>query len=143
MSQYCTFSLDGHVFGVPVSSVQEVLRSQDLTTVPLAHEEIAGLLNLRGQIVTSLELRARLGLPPREAGAPSVNVVVKSPDGGAVSLVVDEIGDVLAPSRDAFEVPPDTVPATIRSLVTRVCKLDDHLMLLLDTERAVTPGGPS
>lgn len=143
MSQYCTFALDGHVFGVPVSSVQEVLRSQDLTVVPLAPAEIAGLLNLRGQIVTMLELRARLGLPPREPGAPSVNVVVKSPDGSAVSLVVDEIGDVLAPSRDAFEAPPDTVPASIRSLVTRVCKLDTHLMLLLDTERAVTSEGMS
>ena len=72
MSQYCTFSLDGHVFGVPVSSVQEVLRSQDLTTVPLAPTEIAGLLNLRGQIVTSLELRARLGLPPRDPDAPEI-----------------------------------------------------------------------
>lgn len=142
MSQYCTFALDGHMFGVPVSSVQEVLRAQDLTPVPLASDEIAGLLNLRGQIVTSLELRARLGLPPRDPEATAVNVVVKT-DGGAVSLVVDDIGDVLEPSRDAFEIPPDTVPAAIRSLVTRVCKLDDHLMLLLDTERAITPEGTS
>lgn len=141
-SQYCTFSLDGHVFGVPVSSVQEVLRAQDLTDVPLAPPEIAGLLNLRGQIVTSLELRARLGLPPREPGAPSVNVVVKTPDGGAVSLVVDEIGDVLEPSRDAFEAPPDTVPASVRELVTRVCKLDGVLMLLLDATRAVEVPAP-
>ncbi|MCF6378411.1 chemotaxis protein CheW [Nocardioides KLBMP 9356] len=143
MSQYCTFTLDRHLFGVPVSSVQEVLRAQGLTRVPLAHEDIAGLLNLRGQIVTSLELRSRLGLEPRDEGAPSVNVVVKTPDGGVVSLVVDEIGDVLEPSRDSFETPPDTVPTTIRDLVTQVCKLDDHLMLLLDTERAVTPGGTS
>ena len=82
-------------------------------------------------------------LPPpvtrrqREPGAPAVNVVVKTADGGAVSLVVDEIGDVLEPSRDAFEVPPDTVPASIRALVTRVCKLDGSLMLLLDAARAV------
>ena len=106
MSQYCTFVLDGHLFGVPVSSVQEVLRAQALTSVPLAPLEVAGLLNLRGQIVTSLELRARLGLRPRPADAPSVNVVVKTADGNAVSLVVDEIGDVIEPPREAFEAPP-------------------------------------
>lgn len=136
MSQYCTFTLDGHLFGVPVSSVQEVLRAQALTSVPLAPSEVAGLLNLRGQIVTSLELRARMGLPPRQAEAPSVNVVVKTADGSAVSLVVDEIGDVIEPPREAFEAPPETVPASVRALVSRVCKLDRQLMLLLDTERA-------
>jgi purine-binding chemotaxis protein CheW len=67
--------------------------------------------------------------------------VVKTPDGSAVSLVVDEIGDVLEPPRDAFEAPPETVPPAIRSLVDGVCKLDRHLMLLLDTELAVTIGG--
>jgi purine-binding chemotaxis protein CheW len=139
--QYCTFLLDDHLFGIPVSSVQEVLRAQDVTPVPLAPGEVAGLINLRGQIVTSIELRSRLGLPPRPEGAGSVNVVVKSADGSAVSLVVDEIGDVLEPPRDAFEAPPETVPPAIRPLVDGVCKLDHHLMLLLGTEQAVSIGG--
>ncbi len=141
MSQYCTFALDGHVFGVPVSSVQEAFRTQEVTRVPLAPDEVAGLLNLRGQIVTTIDLRARLGIAPREEGASSVNIVVKCADGSAVSLVVDEVGDVLEPSQAAFEPPPDTVPAAIRPLIEGVCKLDRHLMLLLDTERAVTTGG--
>lgn len=141
MSQYCTFLLDGHLFGVPVSSVQEVLRSQELTEVPLAPPEVAGLMNLRGQIVTTLELRARLRLSPRHPEAPAVFVVVRTADGGAVSLVVDEIGDVLEPAAETFEAPPETVPAEIRPLVTGVCKLDGRLMLALDTELAMSLEG--
>jgi purine-binding chemotaxis protein CheW len=136
--QYCTFLLDGHLFGVPVSSVQEVLKQQDVTPVPLAPREVSGLINLRGQIVTTLDLRTRLGLPGREAGAPSVSVVVRAADGGPVSLVVDQIGDVLEAEDGALEPPPDTVPHEVRELVSGICKLDEQLMLLLDTERAVT-----
>ena len=139
--QYCTFVLAEHLFGVPVSSVQEVLRAQTLTPVPLSAPEVSGLINLRGQIVTSVELREWLGLPPRRPDAPSVNIVVTSPDGSPVSLVVDEIGDVLEPAQERFEAPPETVPPAVRPLVDRVCKLDDRLMLVLDTELAVTLGG--
>lgn len=135
--QYCTFLLDGHLFGVPVSSVQEVLKKQDVTTVPLAPQEVSGLINLRGQIVTTLELRARLGLAPRPEDAPAVNVVVRTKDGHAVSLLVDEIGDVMEPGESAFEPAPETVPGHIRALVTSVCKLDGQLMLVLDTDLAV------
>jgi purine-binding chemotaxis protein CheW len=138
--QYCTFRLDGHLFGVPVGSVQEVLKQQELTTVPQAPREVSGLINLRGQIITTLELRTRLGLAARPPGAPAVNVVVRTDDGGVVSLLVDEIGDVLEPGEEAFELPPETVPAHIRALVTSVCKLEDHLMLVLDTELAVHVG---
>ena len=136
--QYCTFLLDGHLFGVDVASVQEVLKGQDVTPVPLAPAEVDGLINLRGQIVTTLDLRARLGLPPRPQGSPSVSVVVRAADGGPVSLVVDRIGDVLHVDSGALEAPPDTVPAEIRELVSGICKLDSRLMLLLDTERAIT-----
>jgi purine-binding chemotaxis protein CheW len=138
--QYCTFRLDGHLFGVPVGSVQEVLKQQELTTVPQAPPEVSGLINLRGQIITTLELRTRLGLDVRPSGAPAVNVVVRTGDGGVVSLLVDEIGDVLEPTEESFEVPPETVPARIRTLVTSVSKLEGHLMLVLDTELAVQVG---
>lgn len=136
--QYCTFLLEGHLFGVAVSSVQEVLKQQDVTPVPLAPREVAGLINLRGQIVTTLDLRTRLGLTPRDPGASSVSVVVRTGDGGAVSLVVDQIGDVLEAEDSALEPPPDTVHPDVRELVAGICKLEDQLMLLLDTERAVT-----
>lgn len=136
--QYCTFVLDGHLFGVPVASVQEVLKQQEVTPVPLAPREVSGLINLRGQIVTTIDLRARLGLSAREAGSSSVSVVVRAADGGPVSLVVDQIGDVLEAEESLLEPPPDTVPHEVRELVMGICKLDDRLMLLLDTERAVT-----
>lgn len=138
--QYCTFRLDNHLFGVPVESVQEVLKQQELTTVPLAPPEVSGLINLRGQIITTLELRSRLGLGRRAPGAQAVNVVVRTASGGVVSLLVDEIGDVLEPAEESFEALPETVPSHIRALVSRVCKLDGHLMLVLDTELAVQVG---
>ena len=141
--QYCTFMLDGHLFGVPVASVQEVLKQQEVTPVPLAPHEVSGLINLRGQIVTTLDLRTRLGLPTRPAGSSSVSVVVRAADGGPVSLVVDQIGDVLEAEESLLEPPPDTVPHEVRELVMGICKLEDRLMLLLDTERAVAVTEPA
>ena len=78
---YSTFTVADRYLGVPVERVQEVLRAQPITPVPLAHDHIEGLLNMRGQIVTALNLRARLGLPPREPDAPSANVIVMTEDG--------------------------------------------------------------
>lgn len=141
MQQYCTFVLDGHLFGIPVDTVQEVLREQALTPVPLAAPEVVGLVNLRGQIVTTLDLRRRLLLPPRPDPERPVCVVVRTVDGGAVSLVVDRIGDVIEPRAGSVEPPPETLDPAVRGLVAGVCKLDGRLLLLLDTERAVAVGG--
>jgi purine-binding chemotaxis protein CheW len=135
-AQYCTFRLDGHLFGIPVETVQEVLRHQAMTDVPLAPPEVSGLLNLRGQIVVSIDLRVRLALAARAADAPTLNVVVRTHE-GIVSLLVDQIGDVLEPADTTFEPVPETVPGRLREVVDRVCKLDTELMLVLDTERAV------
>jgi purine-binding chemotaxis protein CheW len=135
-AQYCTFRLDGHLFGIPVDTVQEVLQHQSMAVVPLAPPEVAGLLNLRGQIVVTVDLRVRLALPPRRLDAPTVNVVVRTQE-GTVSLLVDRIGDVLEPAVATFEPVPETVPAALRSVVDHVCKLEGELMLVLDTERAV------
>ena len=134
----CTFVLDGKLFGVGVEWVQEVLRPQPVTRLPLAGPTVRGLINLRGQIVTTLDLRIRLGIAPRPEGSASVSVVVRAADGGPVSLVVDQIGDVIEADETALEAPPDTVPAALRELVAGVYKLPHCLMLLLDTDRAVT-----
>ncbi len=136
-SQYCTFRLGGHLFGVPVDTVQEVLREQDLTPVPLASSEVSGLINLRGQIVITIDLRERMGLPRRGADSEATNVVVRTAGDTVTSLLVDKIGDVLEPDLDRFEAPPDTVVGRVRELVTRVCKLDRELMLVLDCDKAV------
>lgn len=141
MTQYCTFRLGGHLFGVPVEHVQEVLRAQEVTPVPLSAREVTGLINLRGQIVTTLELRTRLDLPDREPDAPTVCVVVRTADGTPVSLVVDAIGDVLEPAESVHEAPPETVPEAVTRSRTAVCKLEHELLLVLDTELATTVGG--
>jgi len=135
-TQYCTFFLDGLFFGVPVQQVQEVIRYQELTRVPLAAPEVSGLINLRGQIVTAIDLRRRLGLPPRPEGRRPMNVVVRSEE-GAVSLLVDEIGDVQEVDGSLFEPPPPTLHGPARNLIRGAYKLADRLLLVLETQHAV------
>ncbi|HTC48011.1 MAG TPA: chemotaxis protein CheW [Candidatus Aquilonibacter sp.] len=133
--QFCTFYLDGLLFGVELKGVQEVIRSLDITEVPLAPAMVSGLMNLRGQIVTAVDLRRRLELEPRAAGLPAMNVVVRSDD-GAISLLVDEIGDVVEVQETTFERPPETLRGTVRTMITGVHKLNNRLLLVLDTEKA-------
>ncbi|HEY2909156.1 MAG TPA: chemotaxis protein CheW [Gemmataceae bacterium] len=136
--QFCTFFLDGHYFGIDLLKVQEVIRHQEMSRVPLAPPIVRGLINLRGQIVTALDLRRRLRMPERVDDQVPVNVVVHTDD-GAVSLMVDEIGDVLAAPETAFERPPETLPKAARELIRGVYKLDGRLLLILDIDRAVVP----
>ena len=135
--QFSTFFLNGLFLGVEVLKVQEVIRYQEMTRVPLAPNMIQGLINLRGQIVTAIDLRRRLELPPRPEGQLPMNVVVRSED-SAVSLLVDEIGDVVEIQDEAYERPPETLKGVARELVTGVYKLKDRLLLILDTERTVS-----
>ena len=138
--QYCSFFVAGLFFGVEVHDVQEVICFQPMTPVPLAPAEIGGLINLRGQIVTAVDLRRRLKMPERQAGELPMNVVVRNGD-CAISLLVDEIGDVLQPEPSAFERPPETLDGISRELIKGVYKLKDRLLLILDTAKAVTVMG--
>ncbi len=104
-SQFCTLYLDKLLFGGELYGVQEVIRSLEMTKVPLAPEVVSGLINLRGQIVTAVDLRRRLELEPAPPDMQPMNVVVRSED-GAVSLLVDEIGDVVEVDESSFEPPP-------------------------------------
>lgn len=135
-SQYCTFYVDGHYFGIDVLKVQEILRYQEMTRVPLASPVVRGLINLRGQIITAIDLRRRLELKERPAGQLPINIVVQTDD-EAVSLLVDDIGDVLEVAEDCFERPPETLRGTARALIQGAYKLKDRLLLVLDTERAL------
>ena len=121
--QFSTFYLDGYYFGIEVEKVQEVIRYQEMTPVPLAPEVVSGLINLRGQIVTAIELRHRLELTERPEEERPMNVVVRT-DEGAVSFLVDEIGDVLEIERDTFEPPPETLQGRARELIRGAYKLD-------------------
>ena len=134
--QFSTFFVADMFFGVNVLNVQEVLRSQQMTAVPQAPEVIEGLINLRGQIVTAIDMRRRLGLPQRSGDQAPMNMVVRTVD-GAVSLLVDEIGDVLDMDAATYEPPPENLDAAAKELIRGVYKLEDRLLLVLDEERTV------
>ena len=134
--QYCTFFVSGLYFGIEVLHVQEVLRYQKMTVVPLSPPTVQGLINLRGQIVTAIDLRRRLDLPARTSADLPMNVVVRTED-GAVSLLVDEIGDVVEMQDDIFERPPERLTGVARELVCGVYKMKERLLLILDTAKTV------
>lgn len=141
-AQLCTFDLGDLHLGVEVTRVQEVIRHQPSTPVPLASPVIGGLMNLRGEIVTTIDLRRRLGLPPLQGGQEPMHVVIRSDD-GVVSLLVDAIGDVIEVADDRFEPAPPTLLPGTRELIVGVYKLDGRLLLVLDCDRvldlALTP----
>ena len=137
--QLCTFKLDSLLLGVEVVHVQEVLRCQEMTRIPLASAVIRGLINLRGQIVTAIDMRARLDLAPLETGHQPMNVVLRTGD-GVVSLLVDEIGEVLSVDERHFERPPETLSGVFRQVVLGVYKLEAGLLLLLDVESIIALG---
>jgi len=147
--QFSTFFVDGLCVGVAVLKVQELIRYHEMTRVPLAAPAVRGLINLRGQIVAAIDLRRRFDMPERPAGCLPMNAVVRT-DGGAVSLLVDEIGDVVDVHDDQFERAPATITGRAAELITGVYKMPDRLLLVLDVERAVAvsdevsaPGGAS
>jgi purine-binding chemotaxis protein CheW len=137
-SQFTTFHVDNLFFGVDVLKVQEVLRYQEMTRVPLAPAVVRGLINLRGQIVTAIDMRRRLNLTPRGDASALMNIVVRFGD-EAVSLLVDEIGDVLEVEAERFERRPDNVDAEIRELIQGIYKLNDKLLLVLDIGKTIAP----
>jgi purine-binding chemotaxis protein CheW len=134
--QFATFFVADLFFGVDVLRVQELLRFQPMTPVPQAPDVIEGLINLRGQIVTAIDMRRRLRLPPRTGDLTPMNMVVRTDD-GAVSLLVDEIGDVLDVDEATYERPPENLDPAPRELIRGVYKLKDRLLLVLDAERTV------
>lgn len=139
-TQFATFFVADLFFGVDVLRVQEVLSFQQMTGVPRAPEVVEGLINLRGQIVIAIDMRRRLGLPPRAGDVPPMNMVVRTAD-GAVSLLVDGIGDVLDVDPGTYERPPENLDPATRDLIRGVYKLEDRLLLILDAERTVDLAG--
>jgi purine-binding chemotaxis protein CheW len=137
--QFCTFHVADGYYGIDVLRVQEVIREQPVTRVPLAPAVVRGLINLRGQIVMAIDLRRRFGLPERSQDAAPVNLVIRTGD-SAVSLLADEIGDVIEPTPDLFEPPPDTLRGPLAGLVTGAYRLEGRLLLALEAERVIDLG---
>lgn len=134
-NQYATFSVAGHNLAIHVLDVQEVLRNQDLRRVPLAPDAVDGLINVRGQIVPAVDMRTVLQLPRRQPDITPASVVVRT-EHGAVSLQVDEIGDVIELDASSFEAPPRNVEPGLRRLLRGVHKLKTGLLLVIDIQKA-------
>jgi purine-binding chemotaxis protein CheW len=137
--QLCTFSVGDGYFGIPVEQVQEVVRPQPITPVPLAPKVVRGLISLRGQILTAIDLRQRLGLGEASDQTKLMNVVVRT-DESPVSFLVDEIDEVLDVNEDSFEAPPETLQGDMRELIGGAYKLENRLLLALSTERTIYLG---
>jgi len=135
-SQFCTFYLDQLLFGAELHGVQEVIRCPEMTRIPKAPEIFRGLINLRGQIVTAIDLRRRLELEPMAEDATPMNVVVRCQE-GTVSLLVDSIGDVVEVDQETFEKPPENMSKAMRALIAGVHKLPNRLLHVLELEKLV------
>ena len=133
--QFCTFFVDELFLGIEVMRIQEVLRDWMITPVPTANPAIRGLINLRGQIITAVDLRTCFQIPDRDRGDSPHTIVVL--DGGEelLSLVVDRSGDVLEVEDECFEEPPDTLRSESRRLIQGAFKLEHSLLLVLDVDQ--------
>ena len=131
---YVTLTVAGQLCGVPVSAVRDVLRQQPISPVPLAPPDIAGNLNLRGRIVTAIDLRRRLQLPAAPAGSQPMAVVTES-NGELYALLVDQVSEVLSPDRRRFEPNPQTLPAAWTKYSAGLFRLENALMIVLDLSR--------
>ncbi|HTL90334.1 MAG TPA: chemotaxis protein CheW [Leptolyngbya sp.] len=132
--QICTFFLDETCFGIRLEDVQEVIRQQPLTRIPLASPDICGLMNLRGQVIPVVDLPRRLGLRSTACNIDeqiTYNIIVKTAE-DVVSFIIDEIGDVLHCSIETLKPPPATLHPRIRSFLKGTYKLDQSFLLVLD-----------
>ena len=132
--EFVTFTIAGQLFGIPVLQIQDVLSSYKITFIPLAPPVITGSLNLRGRVVTAIDLRLRLGLPPRPTDADSMSIVAENA-GELYSLMVDSVGEVMALSQSAYERNPPTLDAKFRAFSEGIYRLDDQLLVVLDVNR--------
>jgi purine-binding chemotaxis protein CheW len=135
---YATFVVGDNWFGVDATGVQEVMVAQPRTRVPLAGAEVRGLINLRGQVVIAIDLRRRLGMPDRADDTAPLEVVVRT-EHGPVSLLVDDIGDVLEADDRELAPPPENLTGPLAGLVSGVHPLDDRLLLVLDIRATAAP----
>jgi len=136
ITEYVTATIGGQLFGLPIARVQDVFMPERLTRVPLASSDVAGVLNLRGRIVTAIDLRARLGLPKDDEGRPPMAVGVDM-RGESYGLLIDNIGEVLKLPDDGREVNPVNLDPRMAKMAGGVHRLDGQLMVVLDVDRVL------
>ena len=132
--EYVTVTLDDQLFGLPISRVQDVFVPDRLTRVPLSPPEIAGVLNLRGRIVTAIDMRCRLGLPARDGKFSAIAVGIEL-KGESYGLLVDAVGEVMRLAKDACETKPANLDARLAEVAAGVHRLDGQLLVVLDIDR--------
>ena len=139
LDEYVTAMIGGQLFGLPILRVQDVFAPERLTRVPLAPSEIAGVLNLRGRIVTLIDMRCRLGLGRREDGQAAMAVGVEA-RGESYGLLIDSVGEVLKLDRVAWEPNPSNLDPHLASVSTGIYRLDGQLLMVLDVDRVLDIG---
>jgi len=132
--EYVTVTIAGQMFGIPVLQVHDVLGTVKLTNIPLAPREVAGALNLRGRIVTCIDVRKRLGLPASEDVDNRMSVVVEH-HGEPYALLIDNVGEVLNLKTDKLEMNPATLDARWREVSNGIYRTQDNLLVILHIER--------
>jgi purine-binding chemotaxis protein CheW len=133
-TEYVTVQVGDHLFGLPISRVQDVFVPDHLTRVPLAPPEVAGILNLRGRVVTSIDMRSCLDFPPREPGAQAMAVGIEC-RGESYGLLVDSVGEVIALSDDDCEGKPANLDSRLSRVAVGVYRLEGRLLVVLDVDR--------
>ena len=135
-NEYVTALIGGQLFGLPILRVQDVFAPELLTAVPLSPPEVAGVLNLRGRIVTLIDMRCRLGLGSRENGQQSMAIGVES-RGESYGLLIDSVGEVLKLDNQSWEPNPSNLDARLASVSTGIYRLDSQLLMVLDVDRVL------
>jgi purine-binding chemotaxis protein CheW len=138
--EYVTATVGGQLFGLPISRVQDVFLPDRLARVPLASPEIAGLLNLRGRIVTTIDMRRRLGLPQSSTEAGSRLAVGIEYRGESYGLLIDSIGEVMKFSTASREDNPVNLDPGLARVSAGVHRLDGNLLVVLDVDRVLDIG---
>lgn len=136
VDDYVTMTIGGQLFGLPIKQVHDVFMPGRMTKVPLAPQEIAGILNLRGRIVTAIDMRCRLGLPKRKDGEESMAVGVDC-EGESYGLVIDAVGEVLRLAKDSRQPIPVNLDSRLARVAAFVHRLEDQLLVVLDVERVL------
>ncbi len=131
---FVTIHLSGQLCGIPLLAVHDVLSAQRITCIPLAHTAVAGVLNLRGKIVTAIDMRKRLQLPDTDKELSSMSIVIEY-QGEPYSLLIDKVGDVISLPNGAFEKSPVTLDACWQEVAKGVYRMDKELMVVLDVEK--------
>lgn len=139
VTEYVTAVIGGQLFGLPISRVQDVFMPDRLTRVPLAPPEIAGVLNLRGRIVTAVDMRCRLGLPKREDGKKPMAVGIES-RGESYGLLIDAVGEVLKVNDASAEANPVNLDVRLARVSAGIHRLDGQLLVILDVDRVLEMG---